>query len=338
MLLPIAELVCAGASWWAAPHGGAHSACWCCWCSSPRHRHQPGSRAHARLPLFRPAPLRANRREDAGAQRRAGGDGRGWCCGSGRARLRRGAPRHGCGADGSMWRVLALVNSAVSAALLVALVHVLRQNGRILLRLDAAEARLGMADDPSPEPSGLPVGEVAPNFSLPNLDDSTVTLDAVAEAGKRIVLVFSEPSCGACDEVLPDVARWQRVMGRSRINAGHQSRHCRTEPQQAREIRLGHRAAAARSGDGQRVWGRRYTKRRAHRQREDRQPAGGRAGRDSQPGRRRDPRRSRPPSSGDSPARPEWHAHRSLTANGPAAGVAVLEPELAATARSCFRK
>ena len=62
------------------------------------------------------------------------------------------------GESGSMWQVLALLNSAISACLVVALFHLLRQNGRILLRLDAAEARLGTAVSSSPEPSGLPVG------------------------------------------------------------------------------------------------------------------------------------------------------------------------------------
>jgi peroxiredoxin/uncharacterized membrane protein YphA (DoxX/SURF4 family) len=113
--------------------------------------------------------------------------------------------------DGAVWRVLALANGAVALLLLVALVHLLRQNGRILLRLDAVEARLGDADAATAEPSGLPVGEVAPGFSLPDLDGVTVALETMAEAGKRVVLFFGEPACSACDEVLPDVARWQRV-------------------------------------------------------------------------------------------------------------------------------
>ena len=116
-------------------------------------------------------------------------------------------------ATGEAWPLLALLNASVSAVLAVALFHVLRQNGRMLLRLDAVEARLGSAESMSPEPSGLPVGTLAPTFSLPDLDGSTVTLEAMAEAGKRIVLVFSEPTCSACDEVLPHVARWQRVLG-----------------------------------------------------------------------------------------------------------------------------
>lgn len=101
--------------------------------------------------------------------------------------------------DGTAWQVLALLNGVVSALLLVALVHLLRQNGRILLRLDAVEARLGTTEPVNPEPSGLPVGAPAPKVG-----------PSLAEAGKRVVLVFTEPTCRACDDLLPEVARWQQ--------------------------------------------------------------------------------------------------------------------------------
>jgi hypothetical protein len=46
--------------------------------------------------------------------------------------------------------------------------QLLRQNGRILLRLDALEQRLDELDSP-PEPEGLPVGSLAPEFDLTDL-------------------------------------------------------------------------------------------------------------------------------------------------------------------------
>lgn len=92
------------------------------------------------------------------------------------------------------------------------LVHLLRQNGRLLLRLEAVEAKLGI--DPSakqPMPlQGLPVNSAAPAFSLSDLDGGTVTLDLLREPGKPLLLVFSEPGCGACEELLPQLAGWQR--------------------------------------------------------------------------------------------------------------------------------
>lgn len=91
----------------------------------------------------------------------------------------------------------------------------LRQNGRMLLRIEALEAAL---DDGAPRPagrvfadrslaksrinrSGLAKGTPAPAFRLPMLDGGEATLEAYA--GKRLLLVFSDPSCGPCTALLP---------------------------------------------------------------------------------------------------------------------------------------
>src|SRR5215213_11281842 len=74
------------------------------------------------------------------------------------------------------------------------LVHLLRQNGRLLMRLEAVEARLASGDpvapstngtaQPSPPPAGLAVGQEAPHFSLKGLHGETLTLDALRSSGK----------------------------------------------------------------------------------------------------------------------------------------------------------
>ena len=88
------------------------------------------------------------------------------------------------------------------------LVQVLRQNGRLLLRLEAIEARLGIvATAPA---AGLAVDSTAPTFTVRDLDGGTVTLASLRDNDKPLLLVFSEPGCGACDLLLPDVARWQQ--------------------------------------------------------------------------------------------------------------------------------
>jgi peroxiredoxin/uncharacterized membrane protein YphA (DoxX/SURF4 family) len=88
------------------------------------------------------------------------------------------------------------------------LVHVLRQNGRLLLRLDAIEAKVG-AGAASTEP-GLPVGVEAPAFSLVDLVGQEVTLGVLGGRGP-LLLFFTEPGCGACERAAPEVARWQRA-------------------------------------------------------------------------------------------------------------------------------
>ncbi len=46
-------------------------------------------------------------------------------------------------------------------------------------------------------------------FALPDHAGRTVTLDALGADHRPLVLVFGQPGCGACEALLPDVARWQ---------------------------------------------------------------------------------------------------------------------------------
>src|SRR5439155_3206581 len=58
--------------------------------------------------------------------------------------------------------------------------------------------------------SGLPVDSAAPDFRLSRQDGGTVRLSAVwGEEGRPSILLFTEPNCGACDALLPDVGKWQ---------------------------------------------------------------------------------------------------------------------------------
>src|ERR1700691_1053632 len=86
--------------------------------------------------------------------------------------------------------------------------HLLTQNGRLLLRLEAVETELGLRPA-TPEP-GLPVNAPAPPFRLSALDGSIVTLDTLRQDGDTLLLIFIEPGCGGCDALMPEVARWQR--------------------------------------------------------------------------------------------------------------------------------
>jgi peroxiredoxin len=95
--------------------------------------------------------------------------------------------------------------------------HLLRQNGRILQRLDALEqvlaegAGLPGAFAPEPEvPRGLPVGTQAPVFELPDLSGSRVALSRWR--GRKVLLIFFNPRCGYCLDLAPGLAAlpWDR--------------------------------------------------------------------------------------------------------------------------------
>jgi methylamine dehydrogenase accessory protein MauD len=92
----------------------------------------------------------------------------------------------------------------------------LRQNGRLLARLGAVEESLaaaGLAPAPSEngsEPAyGLPVGTPAPAFTLRDLDGEEVTLASLCAAGRPVLLLFIDPDCGPCEDLLPEVRGWQ---------------------------------------------------------------------------------------------------------------------------------
>ena len=89
----------------------------------------------------------------------------------------------------------------------------LRQNGRLLARLSAVEQRLaagGLApSENGARAAGLPVGVPAPDFALTALDGGEVDLEDLRARGKPVVLLFTDPGCGPCAEVLPEVSRWQ---------------------------------------------------------------------------------------------------------------------------------
>ena len=72
------------------------------------------------------------------------------------------------------------------------LLHLLKQNGQLLVRFEELEARpvSGLAPPPSPNGAqhaqpvaGLPVGSTAPDFSLSGLHGDTLTLEALRSSG-----------------------------------------------------------------------------------------------------------------------------------------------------------
>jgi peroxiredoxin len=52
---------------------------------------------------------------------------------------------------------------------------------------------------------GLPADTPAPTFALPGIDGDTVSLEDYR--GTRVLLVFSDPDCGPCNELAPELAR-----------------------------------------------------------------------------------------------------------------------------------
>ena len=102
---------------------------------------------------------------------------------------------------------------AVVAALTAwGLLALLRQNGRLLLRIEELEIRLDPTESRSPAAGGLglPLGSPAPAFHLPGLYGESVTLEALVSAEAPVLLLFTDPQCGPCNGLMPQIAAWQR--------------------------------------------------------------------------------------------------------------------------------
>jgi peroxiredoxin/uncharacterized membrane protein YphA (DoxX/SURF4 family) len=91
------------------------------------------------------------------------------------------------------------------------LVQTMTQQGRLLLRIEALETRLGIAAGQSAtRVMGLAVGSPAPAFELSTLDGETMKFESLRAPGKPVVLLFTDPVCGPCTALLPEIGQWQR--------------------------------------------------------------------------------------------------------------------------------
>ena len=92
------------------------------------------------------------------------------------------------------------------------LYQLLKQQGRLVLRLDEVERRstrpaqtAGVAVQNPVQP--LPLGTAIPPFQLPNVRGHLIGLEAFQ--GQKVLLINWNPRCGFCDLIAPELARLQ---------------------------------------------------------------------------------------------------------------------------------
>ena len=127
--------------------------------------------------------------------------------------------------SGFDWLVLILGVFLIAAVIAEGwlILHMLGQNGRLLLRLDELDEQINLVATgqqipapAAPKPvkeapvRGLPVGTPAPAFKLEGIYGETMTLDALRAPGKPVMLVFSDPGCGPCSAFMPELGSLQK--------------------------------------------------------------------------------------------------------------------------------
>lgn len=116
------------------------------------------------------------------------------------------------GFSGAQWLMVGgwLLTLAVAVASGLLALALLKQHGRMLLRLDALESRTGAGGTmpPSPGPAPIPATAAAP-FSVSDARGAIVTLEQLQAGGRPLLLLFTDPGCGPCNALMPEVGRWQ---------------------------------------------------------------------------------------------------------------------------------
>jgi peroxiredoxin len=95
---------------------------------------------------------------------------------------------------------------ALVAGPTVLLFSLLRRYGQLLLRVEEVERHLERREQPG---RSSPVRR-APSFRLPALTEGTVSLEDLLLASRPLLLVFTNPRCGPCLSLLPQLSHWQR--------------------------------------------------------------------------------------------------------------------------------
>lgn len=96
--------------------------------------------------------------------------------------------------------------------------QLVRQNGRVLLRLEGFEQRLSMSRREPAKPSkpaGLPIGSPAPEFDLPDLTGKRHMLSDFRD--QNVLLLFFNPQCGYCTKMAADLAALPADGGPDRV-------------------------------------------------------------------------------------------------------------------------
>jgi hypothetical protein len=101
--------------------------------------------------------------------------------------------------------------------------QLLAQNGRLARRLEELESGAGAPREDLAArlvPGAPAVGDPAPDVALVDLAGARLRIAALLDGDRGLALVFTDPACSACEQVLDDVARGRRASGAAVVLVG----------------------------------------------------------------------------------------------------------------------
>jgi peroxiredoxin len=86
--------------------------------------------------------------------------------------------------------------------------------GQLLVRVEDLEVSGSGAAPGFGQPAGAGpgIGTVAPPFALQGLHGETITLAALCSRGRSTLLFFTDPQCGPCGALIPEIVTWQQAL------------------------------------------------------------------------------------------------------------------------------
>jgi thiol-disulfide isomerase/thioredoxin len=108
--------------------------------------------------------------------------------------------------DHGVAELLAIGFGAGAAILAAVAIRLWQRNKALQVALERVR------DDLAAVPPGLPSGAVAPDFDLPVVGGGRLTLESLRDRGLPVLLVFMDPGCIPCRDLVPNLARWQATL------------------------------------------------------------------------------------------------------------------------------
>src|SRR5262249_7439956 len=91
--------------------------------------------------------------------------------------------------------------------------QLVRQQGRVILAIEAlSEARPAEISTSAAPPRGIiAAGHRAPHFTLLDSERRERSLGDMLELGRQVLLLLTNPHCGPCEALLPEISGWHET-------------------------------------------------------------------------------------------------------------------------------